>query len=113
MALKSIASMTDKLLELTNAEQLQWGEEHGDVFLASMPSFNVTVWSGVDDDGIRFVSLLLSDHKGAEIDQVSAGEYDSEFDRLMHLFRAAKRSARNINDVLENFEAEVMSLGMK
>lgn len=72
--------------------------------------YNVKVWTWIDEDtGEPGYSAALF-QAGKEIDRVAGDRYSPHYSDLSNLFQVATRSARNVTEIIEDFESELRKL---
>jgi hypothetical protein len=93
----------DMLIEATAQSRVVWVEKSGGTtVLVHLPEFDVEIWSGSDESETEFVAVGLKvQHSKSYIDNWYVEEGDEHFDKLLLLFRAAQRRARNIDEKLQ------------
>jgi hypothetical protein len=108
--MRSIEDLVVPLVDATLAGNLVW-EDGGLTFWTTLSPYVVHVWSGTNEgDGSAFVSVALYDQSERMLDQLSADEYQPNYDVLHNLFRLARRSANNIEEVVGDVMSRLQKL---
>lgn len=108
--MQSIEDLIDPLIEATQKGQLVW-EVSGSLFETELDPFTVRTWTGINDnDDSSFVSVALFDNRGEMLDNTAADEYEASYPRLRLLHTTARRSAHNVDVVIDDLMKRLKGL---
>ena len=111
--MQSIEDLIEPITDATASGALRWEEESENRYSVRLPKHAVGVWSGIDeDDGSRWVSVELRGREvsGAVLDSTTASEFSPRYDRLLRFFQAARRSALNVDSVIDSIKQDLAGL---
>ncbi len=110
--MKTILSLLGTLKKATENDKLSWTIEGKWGFASVLPDgHKIVVWEWADGNtGTPGVSVSLEDKEGTTIDQSMADEFNPKYADLRDLLQAAKRSAHDVNSVIESLEKVLLRL---
>ena len=109
--MESIEDLITPLRKATEDGTLNWEQDGPSGYKASLPSYQINLWSGTDSDtGFDFVSAQLLDKEKRVLDFVNADEFSSNHNSLYRLLLTARRSALNLHDFVSDVQRELRSL---
>jgi hypothetical protein len=109
--MRSLENLLESLANATEQDKLSWRNDSTDTYVASLPNdYVVYVWQWFDEDsGTTGITAKL-EQRGQLLDKVMADEFRSSFSALSRLYDSARRSANNIDAVIDDVEKVLSSL---
>lgn len=111
--MKTIEDLIPKLVEKTRQGALTWSKaETTDNFKATLKNYLAQVWEWTDqEDGSEGISFSVKPIRNPEnFDTIYYDKYSSKYNRLKELFDVARRSALNLDKMVDDIEAELDDL---
>ena len=105
-----MTQLAERLLRLTIQQKIKWSEAEGDSYIYAMADASAVI-RNVDNDGRHPYALELYDKSGDIVDSLTTAYPRANHsvppynDLVMNLFVMARRSAHNVDEVINNFMA--------
>lgn len=104
MSKKRLLDLIPQIESATEKGEVTWSQESEHVFSAKVGKYSVFSWSGEELDGANFFSASLRSGD-ATLDSVTALEYEENFKPLSNFYACARRSALNVEAVIDEIES--------
>jgi hypothetical protein len=106
--MRSLEELLDGILSATEDATLKWQEARTDNYWADVVNHKLSIWEWSDPQSESTgITIELSAKDGKTLDTVQADEFSNKFPGLRELFNAARRSALNVSEVIEELANEL------
>ncbi|MCZ8377110.1 MAG: hypothetical protein O9342_17195 [Beijerinckiaceae bacterium] len=103
--MKSIEDLLPLIDRKTRENSLKWSRETSDSFYCKILHYKIRIWKwtdvNTDESGY---SIAMIDKSNETIDSILASEYNTKYERMENVFSIARRSALNVDSVIEEIE---------
>jgi len=111
--MQTIEDLIEPVIDATNEGIISWDDDDVGTFSTNLPDYKISVWSWVDEhDGSSGISVQLRSAglSGELIDSTGASEFSTRYERLASLLAVARRSARNVDEIIGLIKKELAVL---
>jgi hypothetical protein len=111
--MRKLLDLVPKMLDATEEGRLKWEPRTSNMFGCVLKDLTVQLWVFTDEESdTSGVGLSLSNPKRPfeNMDTAIARDFESDYGLLFKLFSAARRSALNIDAVINDLDSELNNL---